>query len=51
MLNRYLEILDNKIAETFYNMEQAEKKFREAKAAYDAVMREKENFSQEVAND
>ena len=42
--NYYRKLLDEKIADAWYNWEQAEKKARAAKAAYDAVMREKKSF-------
>lgn len=48
MLNRYKEILDNKIMDASRNMVQAEKKFREAKAVYEAAIRERESFTHEV---
>ena len=40
----YLNILEQKIKDTWFNWTQAEKKSREAKAAYDAAMREMTSY-------
>lgn len=46
--NQYRQLVDNKIADAFYSMEQAEKAYNQAKANYDAAMREKESFETAV---
>lgn len=44
--NRYQKMLDEKEADAKYNLEHAEKKVREARAAYDSVLRERRAFEQ-----
>lgn len=46
--NQYRQLVDEKIADAYYNMEQAEKSYNQAKANYDAAMREKESFETAV---
>lgn len=40
----YSHLLDEKIADAWYNWEHAERKEREARTVYEAAMREKESF-------
>lgn len=47
-LNIYRQLVDEKIADKWYNMEQAEKTLRQAKAEYEAAMREKISFENAV---
>jgi hypothetical protein len=42
--NKYRRMLDEKESDAKFNVEQAEKKVREARAAYDAVLRERKAF-------
>lgn len=46
--NQYRQLVDEKIADAWHNMDQAEKAYAQAKAAYDAAMREKESFETAV---
>lgn len=46
--NQYRQLVDNKIADAWYNMDRAEKEYVQAKAKYDAAMREKESFENAV---
>lgn len=41
---QYQKMLEIKIADTHYNLRYTEKKYREAKAAYDASLKELEAF-------
>ena len=41
---QYSKLLEVKIADTHYNMKFAEKKYKEAKAHYEASLREKHSF-------
>jgi hypothetical protein len=42
--NKYRHMLDEKESDAKYNVEQAEKKAREARVAYEAVLRERKAF-------
>ena len=46
----YSKLLDEKVADAWYNWEQAEKKVRQAKAAYESAMREKKSFEEAIEN-
>lgn len=46
--NQYRQLVDEKIADKWYNMLQAEKTYNQAKAEYDAAMREKQSFENAV---
>jgi pheromone shutdown protein TraB len=42
--NRYRQMLDEKESDAKYNLEQAEKKVKTARAAYEAILRERKAF-------
>lgn len=44
----YRKLLDEKVADAWYNWEQAEKNTKQAKAAYDSALREKEAFENAI---
>lgn len=46
--NQYRQLVDEKIADKWYNMEQAERAYRQAQAEYSAAMSEKESFENAI---
>lgn len=47
-LNYYRQLVDEKVSDAWHNMEQAEKAYRQAKANYESVMMEKNNFEKAI---
>jgi hypothetical protein len=47
---QYKKMLDVKIADTHYNLEYADKKYREAKAQHESALRERDSFEKALEN-
>lgn len=45
-LQQYSRLVDEKVSDAWYNMEQAEKAYNQAKATYEQAMRERKAFDE-----